>query len=144
MIGGLRNLRTEKARLTAEALTARVSLKVATRLVRSEYDPETGLTEEFWYAMNRTKDGPARITIRRLQDVDDILDMNRIAFNSHTGKKPNYADSNGNHHVATIPNILVEKWMREGFNWFKSTDKERRAKLNDRDYSKLLARPGKL
>lgn len=113
------------------------------QLVKREYDPETGITEEFWYAAPKVKDGPGRVTIRRLQDVDDILDMNKMAYNTH-GKKANYSDSNGNHHVATIPTILIEKWMREGFNWYESTDKERRAKLNDPDNRKLLVRPGRL
>ena len=113
------------------------------KLFKTDYDQEAGITEEFWYAHNKIKDGPGRVTIRRFQDVDDILEMNKIAYNSH-GKKPNYSDSNGQHHVATIPSILVEKWMREGFNWYESTDKERRAKLNDPDNRKLLARPGRL
>ena len=112
--------------------------------VKVDYDPVSGITEEFWYAMPKHKDGPGRITIRRLQDVEGILDENGKAFNSHTGKKPSYGDSNGAHHVARIPQILVEKWMREGFNWFESTDAERKAKLNDRDFSKVLVRPGKL
>ena len=113
-------------------------------LVKTDYDPDTGVTEEFWYMENKIKDGPGRITIRRFQDVDDILDLNKLQFNSHTGKKPNYGDSDGNHKIATIPNILIEKWMNEGFNWYASTDNERRAKLNDPDYRKLLVRPGKL
>jgi len=114
------------------------------KLVKTDYDKVGGITEEFWYADNRIQGGPGRITIRRFQDVDDILDLNKAAFNSHTGKKPQYGDSNGNHHVATIPNILIEKWMKEGFNWFASTDKERKAKLNDPDNRKLLVRPGRL
>ena len=114
------------------------------RLIKSDYDQEDGITEEFWYMENKTQGGPGRVTIRRFQDVEDILDNNLIQFNSHTGKKPNYGDSNGQHKVATIPAILVEKWMKEGFNWYESTDKERRAKLNDPDNRKLLVRPGRL
>ncbi len=114
------------------------------QLVKSDYDPETGITEEFWYAMPKVKDGPGRITIRKLQDVSGILDTNKEQFNLHTGKMPNYNDSQGQHMVARIPEVLIEKWMREGFNWYASTDKERKAKLNDPDYRKLLVRPGRL
>jgi hypothetical protein len=111
--------------------------------VKTDYDPATGITEEFWYAMPKVKDGPGRVTIRRLQDVEGILDENGKAFNSHG--KIGYSDTKGAAHmVARIPDILVEKWMREGFNWYESTDNERRAKLNDPDYKKLLVRPGKL
>jgi hypothetical protein len=56
-----------------------------------------------------------------------------------------YADSEGGaHHVARIPFTIVEKWRKEGFDWFKSTDKERRARLNDPDNRYLLVRPGRL
>ena len=114
------------------------------KLYKTDYDSETGTTEEFWYMENKVKGGSGRITIRRFQDVEDTLDFNKEQFNSHAGKKPSYGDSNGNHKVATIPTVLIEKWMREGFNWYASTDNERKAKLNDPDNRKLLVRPGKL
>lgn len=110
-------------------------------LIGREYDPFTGITEECWYEEGVEKD-KGKITIRRLQDVEYTLAMNKVAFNGHN--RASYRDSNGMHHVATIPNIIVEKWMREGFNWYNSTDAERKAKLNDRDNRKLLVRPGRL
>ena len=113
------------------------------QLVHRDYDPLTGITEETWF--EEGIDGkPDRITLRRLQDVDHILMANKIAFNSFMSKKPSYTGSDGFHKVASIPSILIEKWIREGFNWFTATDSERRARLNDRDYQKLLTRPGKL
>jgi hypothetical protein len=114
------------------------------KLAKTDYDPVTGITEEFWYQEALVPGGPGKVTIRRFQDVDDILDFNKEQFNMHTGKKPSYGDSDGNHMVARIPTMLVEKWMSEGFNWYESTDNERRAKLNDPDYRKLLVRPGRL
>jgi hypothetical protein len=108
------------------------------KLVRREYDPDTGITEEAWY-------GDGKLTLRRLQDVEFTLADNKAMFNMHSNKKPAYADSVGMHRVARIPFIVIEKWMREdGFNWYNSSDKERRARLNDSDYGKLLVRPGKL
>lgn len=122
---------------------AKVNQKVAIKLVRSEYDPETGMTEEFWYE-ETPGNQKNRIHIRKLQDVEDILNINKEQFNSHSSKMPNYGDSGGNHQVARIPLVLIDQWMSEGFNWYRSTDKERKAKLNNIDYRKLLVRPGKL
>lgn len=113
------------------------------KLVRREYDPDTGITEEFWYE-ETPGEQKNRIHIRKLQDVEGVLDLNSKQRNMHSSKMPSYADSDGNHQVARIPLVLIERWMAEGFNWYKSTDKERKAKLNNSDYKKLLVRPGKL
>lgn len=113
---------------------------MAQKLLASEYDKFTGMTEETWY-----DEAEGTITLRRLQDVEHTLAMNKVMFNEHTAKKPNYANSKGFHQVARIPFAIVEKWLREdGFDFMNAGDKERKAKLNDRDYRKLLVRPGKL
>lgn len=113
---------------------------MAQKLIATDYDQFTGMTEETWY-----DEAEGTITLRRLQDVEHTLAMNKALFNEHTSKKPIYTQSDGLHHVARIPFAIVEKWLREdGFDWFKSSDKERKAKLNDRDNSKLLVRPGHL
>ena len=112
------------------------------RLIATSYDPASGFTEEMWYEEPLIFGGPGRVTIRRLQDVDEILDSNKEQFNQHNTS--DYSDSNGFHKVAEIPLGLVEKWMKEGFNWYDSTHKQRAAKLNDRDYQKLLVRPGRI
>ena len=114
------------------------------RLIHEDYDPFTGITEQFFWEDPVVPDGPGKFKIRRLQDVDHILALNKIMYNEHSSKKANYNDSNGLHLVAQIPLILIEQWMSEGFDWFNSTDAERKAKLNNRDNSKLLVRPGKL
>ena len=108
------------------------------KLIDSKYDKFTGITEQTWYNA-----AEGTVTLRRLQDVEHTLAMNKVMKNQSAG--PGYAKSNGFHEVARIPVYIVEKWMKEdGFNWFDSTDKERKAKLNDRDNSKLLVREGKL
>ncbi len=110
------------------------------KLIDKQYDRFTGITEETWY-----DEAAGTVTLRRLQDVEHTLAMNKVMKNAHTSKKPKYSDSNGVHHVARIPFMVVEKWLREdGFDWFNSSDKERRAKLNNPDNAKLLVRPGTL
>lgn len=107
-------------------------------LIQEHYDPASGITDQYFY-----DDATNRLTIRRLQDVEAVLDDNKSNFNQHDGIK--YNDSKGLHQVATIPNILIEKWLREeGFNWYTATDSEKRKKLNDPDYRYLKVRPGKL
>ena len=112
------------------------------RKIASNYDPATGFTEEMWYEEPLIFGGPGRVTIRRLQDVDDILKSNKEQYNQHSGA--DYSDSDGMHKVAEIPLGLLEQWMKEGFNWYDSTHKERTLKLNDSDYKKLLVRPGRI
>lgn len=109
------------------------------RLIARDYEPDTGITEEFWFSEEKQT-----ITIRRLQDVDPILAMNRNEFNMFAGKKPTFNDVNGIYKAATIPNILIEKWKKEGFDWFKATEKEKAARLNSIDYRHLKTRPGKI
>ena len=108
------------------------------KLINSEYDPATGITEEFYYS-----DADGKVHVKRWQDVEDQLDDNRMRFNLES---KGYANSKGGaHKVATIPFSLIEKWRaEEGFDWFNSTDKERRARLNDPHNRYLLVRPGRL
>lgn len=108
------------------------------KLINSDYDPVTGITEEFHYCEMTNK-----ITIRRYQDVEEQLDFNRQCFNSHN--HIGYQDSEGGaHHIARIPLSVVERWNSEGFDWFASTDNERRAILNKQENKCLLVRPGRL
>lgn len=106
-------------------------------LVARDYDPLTGITEEFYH---NSEEGT--ITIRRLQDVESQLSENKEMFNNHN--RASYSDSKGQHLVARIPIVIVEKWKEQGFDWYKSTDKERRAWLDKPENAFLKVRPGKL
>lgn len=47
--------------------------------------------------------------------------------------------------VASIPNIVVEQWKKEGVDVFKDEDWEKvRAKLNDPDFKWLRTSPGRV
>lgn len=107
------------------------------KLVARDYDPTTGITEEFYH-----NEQEGTITIRRLQDVEGQLDQNKAMFNEHNGI--GYGDSNGAHLVARIPLVIVEQWKEQGFDWFKSTDIERRRWLDKPENAFLKVRPGKL
>ena len=100
----------------------------------AQYDPETGITEEMWY-----DDRDNKIHVRRKADVEHIYRANQIAI----ARSPrDFYRDDGVYHKATIPNIMIEKWKREGFDWYQSTDIERRRKLNQ--HPELHVRRGRL
>jgi hypothetical protein len=118
---------------------------MAIRLIKKDYDPVSGFTDEFWYEEPLIIGGPGKVTIRRLQDVEATLDNNKELYKrtGAKGKGNQFADSDGMHQVAKIPLSLIEKWMTDGtINWYKSTHKERAAILNNRDFRHLRVRPG--
>ena len=114
------------------------------RLIDRTYDPATGFTDEYYYHEPTTPGGKGKLTIRRLQDVEGVLDLNKEECNMHS-PNANYKDSDGLHKIARIPFAILEKWLREdGFDWFNSSDKDRRRQLMKPENRFLLVRPGKL
>ena len=108
------------------------------RLIRREPNLTQGGIEEFWY-----DDETGKTIIKKVADVQSITDMAKEMHNQHTGR-PNYSDSQGQHLVARIPLIVVDMWKEQGFDWFQSTDKERRAWLDRPENAVFKTRPGKL
>lgn len=83
------------------------------------------------------------LTVYREQDVAPILDSN----------KRHQAEGVGGwrrtskwlkRYVAEIPNIVIEHWLKQGFNFFQCTENELRKKLDEPDWSYLKTIPGKL
>lgn len=98
----------------------------------------TGKFEEYYY--DEDKDV---IVARKSADVQENIDENKREFNLHNGI--GYGDTNGIHKVASIPLVVLEQWRtKDGFDWFKSTDKERRAWLDKPENALFKVRPGKL
>ena len=88
-----------------------------------------------------------RLVVQRSQDVQKILDRNKAIANSHQAKRPHagrYRETYN--YVASIPMIVVEKWMQEGINFFNPTPEDKRkirAYLNG-EYKNLKTIPGRL
>lgn len=81
------------------------------------------------------KDGVLHVT--RTQDVEPYLDINKAMQNA-----PQSRWLKGFHHIATIPNVILEKWMTEEGAPVLSMTKEEfgrfiRRKLRDPDYRYL-------
>jgi hypothetical protein len=92
-----------------------------------DYDPWSGITTSFDY--DWTTD---TTIIHREQDVSAILEMNKAQQNDEDYTKKGIKD--GWWHYANIPNIVIEKWIREyGVNVY---DKDHEPKV-----FKLLNQP---
>ena len=108
------------------------------QLIRIEKDPITGIVEEFWYDNDLNK-----VTIVKKHDIQGITDMVK-EMNAQHHTRPNYSDSKGQHLVARIPLVVIDLWKEQGFDWFQTTDKERRAWLDRPENAVFKTRPGKL
>jgi hypothetical protein len=90
---------------------------------------------------HKTSDG---LVIERVQDVEPILEANKAQFNQHSDA-PRRFGSKTMHKVATIPNVVIEQWMKEGVNIFDRNHAEAvLRKINDPQYMYLRTRPGRL
>lgn len=83
------------------------------------------------------------LIVKRTQDVEPILDHNKRMQADEVGGWRRNANKNMRK-VAEIPNIVVEAWLREGFNPFRCTETELRKKLDDPNWSYLKTINGKL
>lgn len=53
------------------------------------------------------RDADGRITVERVQDVEDIIERNKVLQNTPQNFKTGW------HHVASIPSIFIEKFCNE-------------------------------
>ena len=108
------------------------------KLIRRELNPHIGGIEEFWY-----DDETGKVVVKKVADIQKTMDMVK-EMNAQHQSKPNYSDSNGQHLVARIPLVVIDLWKEQGFDWFESTDKERREWLDRPENAVFKTRPGKL
>ena len=108
------------------------------KLIRRELNPHIGGIEEFWY-----DDETGKVVVKKVADIQKTLDMVK-EMNAQHQSKPNYSDSQGQHLVARIPLVVIDLWKEQGFDWFESTDKERREWLDRPENAVFKTRPGKL
>lgn len=95
-----------------------------------DYDPISGITTTFTY--DHASD---QFTIGRHQDVEQIVERNKASqldIDSHRKQAKNNWSL-----YASVPNILIEKWMTEqGVNFFDPNHWPKVMELiNSRDYS---------
>ena len=88
------------------------------------------------------QDHEGRLTIQRKQDVGLILDANKAQAND----APTRFKSEVTNHVARIPLVIYEQWLKELPKDADEATKKRhlRAKLNDPDNAFLRTRKGRI
>jgi hypothetical protein len=107
-----------------EVLAATAAAAVGRVVTRWQYDAPSGQT-----------------LVKRIQDVEPILEHNKALQTLNDG----YSPSRDLRRVASIPNVVVEQWMREGVNIFdKNCAAEVRRRLNDPTNLFLRTAPGRL
>ena len=79
-------------------------------------------------------------------EIKKLLDHNKEEYNSISHKVfRNALRSKNLWKAASIPNIIVEQWKKEGIDIFKEEDWPKvRAKLNSEEYRFLRTSPGKI
>ena len=82
------------------------------------------------------------VTIER-QDCTDVLERNKKFKNSGMD---GYTPSRDMRHAASIPNIILDKWLKEeGIRWWDSADTPKlMAKLDDPEWAHLRTSAGHL
>lgn len=84
-----------------------------------------------------------KLLVKRTQDVEPILDHNkRLQAESVGGWRRTHGQLR--RQIAEIPNIVVEAWLREGFNVFNASERELRKKLDSAEWSYLKTIPGRI
>lgn len=99
-----------------------------------DHDPITGITDYFEY------DSLTEVTtLSTFQDVETILEDNKLLQNNDEYTKAGFKKEFW--HYATLPNILIDKWLREeGLDVFnKNHEKRLFQKLNSPDFKYLKA-----
>ena len=84
-----------------------------------------------------------RIVICRTQDVQPYLDANKRMQAEQVGGWRRTAKSQ-RRMVADIPNVVIEMWLRQGFNMFSASERELRKKLDEPEWAYLKTIPGRL
>ncbi len=87
------------------------------------------------------KDG--QLHVNRVQDVEPYLDVNKRAQADGAGGWRRTSGKN-RRHIAEIPNIVVEMWLKQGFNMFQVSERELRKKLDEPEWSYLKTIPGRV
>lgn len=99
------------------------------------YNPMFGLTTWFHHDPETGKNH-----FRKVQDVTPLLDQNKAEFNDAPGKFDKKGDFRK---VASIPAVVIAKWMEEGINVYNPDHAEAVIrKLNDPEWQYLRTAPG--
>ena len=81
--------------------------------------------------------------VKRVQDVEPYLDANKRMQADQVGGWRRTAGKT-RRQIAEIPNIVVEMWLKQGFNIFHASERELRKKLDEPEWAYLRTVPGRI
>ncbi len=88
-----------------------------------------------------------RLIIERVQDIEPIIDANKRQMNDNYGHSESTRWKGELHHVARIPEVVIEKWCKDhGFTYsdfFNDRSISKRF-LNDPENAYFRTKPGKI
>lgn len=80
--------------------------------------------------------------VRTTQDVEPILEANKVLYNEDGG---GWSPTREMRRVASIPLVVVHKWLQEGINIFDKNDRRKvLQRLNDPEWRHLRTAPGRV
>lgn len=88
-----------------------------------------------------------RLIIERVQDIEPIIESNKRKMNDNYGHSESTRWKGEFHHVASIPEVVIEKWCKDhGFTFadFINDPKIYKRFLNDSANSHFRTKPGKI
>jgi hypothetical protein len=107
------------------------------RLQRLNLDP-VGISQEF----TCDADGDVMV-VRSVQDVEPILKANAAARHEAMTGNGGYSPSRELRRVASVPNVIIHQWLKEGVNPYLDDDwDEIAARLDSSEYSQFRTAPG--
>lgn len=83
-------------------------------------------------------DGAGGLEILSAQNVADVIERNKAMATTNDG----YTPDRTMRRVATIPAVIEQKWIEEG--WYPHDKAELARRLNSSDYAHLRTAPGRL
>lgn len=91
-----------------------------------------------------TQDGRDKVVIESTQDYGEILAANKRAMAAEGSGTSSFWKGREYVRIATIPNILIEQWMKMGLSFYNPDDwKILKRLINDSEYSHLRTAPGR-
>lgn len=84
-----------------------------------------------------------QLVVKRTQDVEPFLDMNKRMQAEGAGGWRRTAKAT-RRQIAEIPNIVIEMWLKQGFNMFQVSERELRKKLDEPEWRYLKTIPGRV
>lgn len=110
------------------------------RLIEQDYNEVSGMTTQYWL-----HPGGRKVTVRRYQDAEPIINSNVAQFNGKSSKgRLNEAEGLGTK-VASIPMGLIEQLEKErNINILTCTEAELKRLLNDPEFRRLRTAPGRI